>query len=108
MSKSLKFKNFTEAVAVFDTLPWKEDGDGNTFVYDSKAEAYVPVKAGQYIVSVGDRFEVADEEPEKAKAVEVPKEAKAAAKQNPTPAVDAAPTVEHPMGAESTVSDMRE
>lgn len=98
MAESLKFKNLNEAIAVYTDLPWKRDGDGKTFIYDAKAEEYVPVTAGDYIVSIGERYEVSEEEPEKAKPVEAPKKSKA----------DAAPTVEHPTGAESTVSDERE
>lgn len=101
MAQSLKFKNLDEALAVYADLPWQRDGDGKVSVYDAKAEEYVPINAGDYIVSIGERYEVSDTEPEKAKPVEAPKKDAKADK-------DEAPTVEHPMGAESTVSDLRE
>lgn len=101
MAQSLKFKNLEEALAVYTDLPWQRDGDGKVSIYDAKAEEYVPISAGDYIVSIGERYEVSDTEPEKAKPAEAPKKA---AKTDE----DAAPTVEHPVGAESTVSDERE
>lgn len=71
MSKSYEFKNLGEATEVFPDLPWQADAGGASFVYDEKQEQYVPVSEGQYIVSIGDRYEVHDEEPAKAHPVEV-------------------------------------
>lgn len=99
MSTAHKFKNLDDLTGVFPEVPWKEQGDGKTFVYDAKAEKYVEVTKGQFVVSIGDRFEVADEEPEKAKPAEAPKaEKKTAAKD--APAKDEAPTVDGFTGAE--------
>lgn len=73
MAESHKFKNLSEATAVFPDLNWQGNADGESFVWDEKQEKYVPVTEGQYIISIGDRFEVADEEPAKAKPAEAPK-----------------------------------
>lgn len=73
MSTSHKFKDLADLATVFPEVPWQQDAGGGTAIYDAKAESYVPVTKGQYVVSIGDRFEVADEEPEKAKPAEAPK-----------------------------------
>lgn len=63
MAEAHKFNgDFTESVEVFPNLPWKGDAAGNTWVYDSKHEEYVPVTKGQFIYKVGDRYEVRDSE----------------------------------------------
>lgn len=99
MSTAHKFKNLDDLTVVFPEVPWRQRGDGKTFVFDEKQDKYVEVEKGQFVVSIGDRFEVADEEPEKAKPAEAPRaEKKTAAKD--TPAKDEAPTVDGFMGAE--------
>lgn len=63
MAEAHKFTALDKAVEAFDDeFPWKADAAGNTWVYDSKVEDYVPVSKGQFIYKVGDRFEVRDAE----------------------------------------------
>ena len=63
MAEAHKFNgSFDEAAEVFPDLPWKADGDGNTWVYDEKSDDYVPVTKGQFIYKVGTRYEVRDSE----------------------------------------------
>lgn len=95
MSTSHKFKNLDDLATTFPDVPWKSRGDGKTFVFDAKQEKYVEVEKGQFVVSIGDRYEVADEEPEKAKPAEAPKAEKAEPKVK-----DEAPTVDGFTGAE--------
>jgi len=75
MSTAHKFKDLADLTEVFPEVPWQADAGGGVAIYDAKAETYVPVTKGQFVVSIGDRFEVADEEPEKAKPAEAPKAA---------------------------------
>lgn len=64
---------FAEAVAVFPALNWQVNrGTKVAKVYDAKKDEWVVVEDGNYIVSIGDRFEVAETEPEKAHPVEAP------------------------------------
>ena len=79
MAESFKFGKggLNEATEVFPDLPWTADGDGNVTVYDEKQGVDVPVTEGQYIIKIANRYEVHDEEPEKAK----PAEAKADAEE---------------------------
>lgn len=51
------------ALKVFPDLNWKASAAGDTWVYDDKAGKYEPVTEGDYIVRVGDRYEVTDEKP---------------------------------------------
>lgn len=83
MSTSHKFKDLADLASVYPEIPWQADAGGGTAIYDAKQETYVPVTKGQYVVSIGDRFEVHDEEPEKAKPAEAPKESKAKGSTNP-------------------------
>lgn len=96
MSKSYEFKNLAEATEVFPDLPWQANAAGTSFVYDAKQETFVTVSKGQFIVSIGDRYEVHDEEPEKAKPVEAPKETKTAKKKDDKFDSDAPTLVEPP------------
>lgn len=74
MAEAHKFKSLDDAEAAFPGLPWKARGDGAVFIFDAKRDEYVQVSEGQFIVSIGDRFEISDSEPEKAKpAAEKPK-----------------------------------
>lgn len=73
MAESHKFKDLDSAVAVFPELPWKTSASGKVWVFDAKADEYAEVTKGDYIVSIGNRFEVSDSEPEKAKKAEAPK-----------------------------------
>lgn len=64
---------FAEARAVFPRLEWQVNtGTKVAKIYDAKKEEWVVVEDGNYIVSIGDRFEVAESEPEKAHPVEAP------------------------------------
>lgn len=74
MSTSHKFKDLASLSEVYPDVPWQADAGGGVAIYDEKAETYVPVTKGQFVVSIGDRFEVADEEPAKAKTAEAPKD----------------------------------
>lgn len=74
MSEALKFTTLDEATAVYPNLPWRRNGDREVFVFDEKKDEYEKVSEGQYIVSIGDRFEVHDKEPAKAHTVEAPSE----------------------------------
>lgn len=72
MAEAHKFNgSIDEAVEVFPDLPWKASAAGDTWVYDEKAEDYVPVEKGQFIYKVANRYEVRDSE-------ELPKTAKPA------------------------------
>lgn len=63
MAEAHKFNgSFDDAVQVFPELPWKASAAGDTWVYDEKAEDYVPVSKGQFIYKVGERYEVRDSE----------------------------------------------
>lgn len=55
------------ALKVFPDLNWKASAAGDTWVYDEKAGEYVAVNEGDYIVRIGERYEVTDEKPETAK-----------------------------------------
>ena len=82
MAQSHKFKSLEDLTSVFPEVPWRSAASGKVWIFDAKAEEYVEVTEGDYVVSIGDRFEVSDEEPEKAKPAEAPKkttEAKAPA-----------------------------
>jgi hypothetical protein len=72
MAESYKFGRggLNDALEVFPELPWTADGDGNVTIYDEKQGVNVPVSKGQYIVKIANRYEVHDEEPEKAKPAE--------------------------------------
>lgn len=79
MAEAHKFSTLDKAVEAFGAdFPWKASAAGNTWVYDAKAEEYVPVKKGQFIYKVGDRFEVRDTE-------ELPKTVKPATKRDEKP-----------------------
>lgn len=58
---------FGEALAVFPDLPWKASAAGTTWVYDEKQSKYVELNEGDWIVKVGNRYEVSDEEPKDTK-----------------------------------------
>lgn len=63
MAEAHKFSTLHKAVEAFgDDLPWKADGDGNVWLFDDKADEYVPVAKGQFVYKVGSRFEVRDTE----------------------------------------------
>lgn len=65
MATSHKFgKNKLDgALKVFPDLPWKASAAGDTWVWDEKRSEYVAVTEGDYIVRVGNRYEVTDEKP---------------------------------------------
>jgi hypothetical protein len=67
MATSHKFKDLEDLLAYWPDIPWRADYDHNVSIYDEKQETYVPVAAGNYVVSIGSRFEVSDSNPDKAK-----------------------------------------
>lgn len=103
MSTSHKFKDLADLGTVFPDVPWQADFGGGVAIYDAKAEAYVPVQKGQYVVSIGDRFEVVDEEPEKAKPAEAPKAAKSDEPKAPKAEAEEKPADEKSSGIESAI-----
>ena len=75
MSEAHKFSTQEKALEVFPDLDLRTNrGTGGTKVYNSKEGTYAPVEKGQFIVKIADRYEVHDEEPEKAHKAEAPKE----------------------------------
>lgn len=79
MAQSHKFKTLDALTAVFPEVPWRSSAGGKVWVYDAKAEEYVEVNEGDYVVSIGDRFEVSDTKPEAAKTATAPKKTEAKA-----------------------------
>lgn len=86
MAEAHKFNTLAKALEVFPELSWAQDGDGKTYVDNSKTGERVPVEKGQYIVKVADRYEVQDEAPANARAA-----AKAEPKTEEAPAEPTAP-----------------
>lgn len=79
MAEAHKFTSLEKAIEAFGAeFPWKASAAGDTWVWDEKAEEYVPVKKGQFIYKVGERFEVRDTE-------ELPKTVKPATKRDEKP-----------------------
>ena len=77
MAESHKFSTVEKALEVFPDLDIRTNrGSGEVKVFNSKEGNYTKVDKGQYIVSIADRYEVHDEEPEKAKPAEAPKESR--------------------------------
>ena len=74
MAESLKFGKggLDEVREVFPDISWQRTGSGKVRILDEKKGEYVPVNEGQFIVHIGDRFEVHDKEPKAAKPAEVP------------------------------------
>lgn len=79
MAQSHKFKNLDALTAVFPEVPWRSSAGGKVWVFDAKAEEYVEVTEGDYVVKIGDRFEVTDSKPEAAKTATAPKKTEAKA-----------------------------
>ena len=75
MAESLKFEGLNGALEVYPDLPWKASGS-SVSIYDEKQGKFVRVHEGDYIVSVGDRYEVTDKKPKEAKKATAPKETK--------------------------------
>lgn len=71
MAESHKFTGgragLEEAKEVFPDLPWKWNYGGTAYVFDEKKEEYVAVNEGDYIVHIGNRYEVTDKKPRDAK-----------------------------------------
>lgn len=82
MAEAHKFgkSGLVGAVEVFPDLKWRKTDAGRDLIWDEKVGGWVEVKDGQYVVKVGSRYEVANEEPEKAKKAEAPKTATKKAK----------------------------
>lgn len=77
MAEAHKFTSVDKAVEVFPDIDIRTNrGSGEVSVYNSKEGVYAPVKKGQYIVSIADRYEVHDDAPEEAHKAEAPKESK--------------------------------
>lgn len=110
MAESHKFKTLDDLTAVFPEVPWKASSD-TTWVFDEKADEYVKVTKGQYVVKIADRFEVHDEEPTKAHPAEAPKAEKKAVpearKANEAPSADA-PNAHHAEGIKGPVTQTNE
>lgn len=68
MAQSHKFKNLAALQEVFPDAPWRGSADGSAAIFDEKAGEYVTVNEGDYVVNIGDRYEVSDSKPENAKA----------------------------------------
>lgn len=79
MAQSHKFKDLESLKAVFPDAPWRSSAGGKVWIYDTKAEEYVEVTPGDYVVSIGDRYEVTDSKPESAKTATAPKKTEAKA-----------------------------
>jgi hypothetical protein len=79
MAQSHKFKDLESLKEVFPDVPWRASAGGKVWVFDAKAEEYVEVTQGDYVVSIGDRYEVSDSKPESAKAATAPKKTEAKA-----------------------------
>lgn len=60
-----------EAFEVYPDLPWMTDKYGQAHVFDEKKDEYVAVNKGDFIVHIGERYEVSDKKPSKAKEPEV-------------------------------------
>lgn len=91
MSEAHKFSTLAKALEVFPELTWAQDGDGNTYVDNSKTGERVPVAKGQHIVKIADRYEVHDDAPDNAKAATKaePAQASGAEQSNPQVAPEA-------------------
>lgn len=64
MAEKLQFNgSFDGANEAFPELRWRLTRGGNGFIYDENGNR-VPVAKGQWILKVGKRFEVHDDEPE--------------------------------------------
>lgn len=78
MAESHKFTGgragLTEAKEVFPDLPWRWNHGGTAYVFDEKKGEYVPVTEGDYIVHIGERYEVTDKKPRNAHKAEAPKD----------------------------------
>ena len=73
MAQSHKFKDLDSLTAVYPDVPWRSSAGGKVWIYDTKSEEYVEVTEGDYVVSIGDRYEVSDSKPESAKTATAPK-----------------------------------
>lgn len=63
-----------EARAVFSDIHWRTDSTGQAHIFDEKKDEFVPVNEGDYIVHIGDRYEVSSRKPAKAKEAEAPED----------------------------------
>jgi hypothetical protein len=61
MAKSVKFTTVEDLVAVFSEVQWQHDAENNVLIFDEKANAWVPVVPGQFVVNIAKRYEVRDE-----------------------------------------------
>jgi len=77
LAESHKFADAEKLREVFPNVTLRTNLDtGAVKVYDEKQDAFFPVEKGQYVVKIADRYEVHDEEPDKAHKAEAPKETK--------------------------------
>ena len=78
MADAHKFSDRDKLVETFPGIALRTNLDsGAVKVYDEKADEYVAVEKGQYVVKIADRYEVHDKAPENAHKAEAPKESKA-------------------------------
>lgn len=81
MAESHKYTNAEKLREVFPDVRLRTNLDtGAVKVWDEKQGVHSPVEKGQYVVKIADRYEVHDEEPEKAHKAEAPKETKRGSK----------------------------
>lgn len=81
MAESHKFNgSLDEAKEVFSDLPWRASASGKTWVFDEKKGEYVDLNDGDYIVKIGNRYEVTDKKPSGAKKATADKDTKSETK----------------------------
>jgi hypothetical protein len=61
MAKSVEFTTVEELVNTFSEVQWQHDPENNVLIFDEKANAWVPVVPGQFVVNIAKRYEVRDE-----------------------------------------------
>ena len=75
MAESHKFTTVEKLREVFPEAPISENRTrGTVAVFNEKENVKETITKGQYVVKIADRYEVHDEEPEKAKPAEATKE----------------------------------
>ena len=84
MAQSHKFKDLDTLKEVYPDAPWRSSASGKTWIFDKKAGEYVEVTEGDYVVSIGDRYEVSDTKPESAKTATAPKTTEAKTEESDT------------------------
>lgn len=106
MAESHKFKDLNSLTEVFPDAPWRGAADGTVSIWDEKAGEYVNVNEGDYVVSIGDRYEVSDSKPSNAKAAKAAPAPKAA--EEPADESEDRPNAPAITGAEGVATESRE